>query len=267
MSAPRRFARYALAAGPRYAAIAGGEALVLDGAPWLGGRPTGERLRPVDDEGRGPSPRLAPVEPRKIVCVGRNYAAHAAELGNAPPPEPLLFFKPSSALLAPDGVLELPPPWLSERVEHEAELGIVVGARLRRASEREAAAAIFGYTVAGDVTARDLQKKDGQWARAKGMDGFCPVGPVVVGGLDAGALEIRASVSGVVRQRGTTADMIWSPPALLTFISQAMTLEPGDLVLTGTPAGVGPLAPGDELRMAIGGIGELVVHVRAAPES
>lgn len=211
----------------------------------------------------GPCARLAPVEPRKILCVGRNYRAHAKELGNEVPVEPMLFFKPSTSLLDPGGEVVLPPSAISARVEHEAELAIVVGAPLKRADEAAAAAAIFGATVACDVTARDLQKKDGQWWRAKGVDTFCPVGPVVVSGLDLTELPIVCSVNGELRQRGNTRDMIFSVPRVLSFVSQVMTLEPGDLILTGTPEGVGPLAAGDQLRIDVDGIGALTVGVRA----
>ncbi|HZO13969.1 MAG TPA: fumarylacetoacetate hydrolase family protein, partial [Polyangiaceae bacterium] len=209
----------------------------LDAPPWLGGRRTGERVT------QGTA--IAPVAPSKIVCIGRNYRAHAAELGNEVPAEPLLFLKPPSAILGPGGAIELPPQ--SQRVEHEVELGVVVGAPLRRASEAQAREAIWGYTIVADITARDLQRSDGQWTRAKGFDTFCPVGPVVVRGLDAAALDITCTVSGVVRQRGSTADMVFGPAALLAYISQVMTLEPGDLVSTGTPEGVGPLKSGDNV--------------------
>lgn len=259
----RRFARIARSQQPAYVELIAGAAHVLDRAPWLGGETTGECLPGFDDEAVGPCARLAPVEPRKILCVGRNYRAHAKELGNEVPVEPMLFFKPSTSLLDPGGEVVLPPSAISARVEHEAELAIVVGAPLKRADEAAAAAAIFGATVACDVTARDLQKKDGQWWRAKGMDTFCPVGPVVVSGLDLTELPIVCSVNGELRQRGNTRDMIFSVPRVLSFVSQVMTLEPGDLILTGTPEGVGPLAAGDQLRIDVDGIGALTVGVRA----
>jgi 2-keto-4-pentenoate hydratase/2-oxohepta-3-ene-1,7-dioic acid hydratase in catechol pathway len=259
-----RFARLAVVGGdPAWAELEGGVAWLLDDAPYRGGARTGERLEGVDDEGRGPARRLAPVTPSKIVCIGRNYRAHAAELGHDVPAEPLLFFKPPSALLEPDGRIDLPPQ--SKRVEHEAELGVVVGKRLRDADEQEAVEAIFGYTIVADVTARDLQRSDGQWSRAKGFDTFCPVGPVLVTGLDDAALGIRCTVSGELRQDGTTADMIFRPAFLLSYVSQAMTLEPGDLLATGTPEGVGPLVDGDRLAIAIDGIGELCLSVTKRP--
>jgi 2-keto-4-pentenoate hydratase/2-oxohepta-3-ene-1,7-dioic acid hydratase in catechol pathway len=259
----KRYARFALADGRRvFARLEDGHARVLDAAPWLGGTPTAERIEGVDVEARtAHATRLAPVAPAKILCVGRNYKAHAAELGNEVPPEPLLFLKPSSSLLDPDGTLELPPPSISSRIDHEAELAVVIGRRTRRASLEEAAASIFGCTIAGDITARDLQKKDGQWTRAKGMDGFCPVGPVLVTGLDPQALTIVCRVSGVERQRGVTSDMFFPIAHVIAYASQVMTLEPGDLLLTGTPPGVGPLKAGDLLEIEVPGIGTLRTHV------
>lgn len=266
MITTRRFGRFALPDGRRvFAEIDGGAARVLGGAPWLGGAPTGETIAGVDAEGRTEhATRLAPVAPPKILCVGRNYRAHAAELGNEMPAEPLLFLKPSSSLLDPDGTLELPPLSISGRVDHEAEVAVVIGRRARRVTFQEAAACIFGCTVAGDITARDLQKKDGQWTRAKGMDGFCPIGPVVVTGLDPQALTIACRVNGDERQRGVTSDMFFTIAAVIAHASQVMTLEPGDVLLTGTPSGVGPLQAGDALEIEVAEIGTLRVHVAAA---
>jgi 2-keto-4-pentenoate hydratase/2-oxohepta-3-ene-1,7-dioic acid hydratase in catechol pathway len=259
------FARLALTPiRAAFAVLDQGKAHVLDAPPWLGGKRTSEVLEGIDAEGRGGPPRLAPVLPTKILCVGRNYAAHAAELGNDVPKEPLLFLKPPSALLGPDGTIELPPATLAERIEHEVELAVVVGARLRHASVDEARRAIFGLTCAGDITARDLQKRDGQWTRAKGMDTFCPVGPVVVTGLDPQALTVRCLVNDEPRQEGRTATMIFPVAEVLAYASQVMTLEPGDLVLTGTPSGVGPLADGDALTLSIERIGSMRLRVAAA---
>jgi 2-keto-4-pentenoate hydratase/2-oxohepta-3-ene-1,7-dioic acid hydratase in catechol pathway len=237
----------------------------MDGAPWAGGARTGELVAAVDDEGGGASARpLAPVSPGKILCVGRNYVAHANELGHDVPVEPLLFLKPSSSLLDPGGTVELPPTSISNRVDHEAELALIIGRRTRRVSADEAMSAVFGYTIAGDITARDLQKKDGQWTRAKGMDGFCPTGPVVVMGLDPSALSIVCRVNGEVRQQGKTRDMLFSVATVIAYASQVMTLEPGDLLLTGTPPGVGPLHDGDALEIEIPPIGTLRVRMAAA---
>jgi 2-keto-4-pentenoate hydratase/2-oxohepta-3-ene-1,7-dioic acid hydratase in catechol pathway len=261
-----RFARLALPDGRRvYAELTDHHAVLLHGAPWSGGGATGEIVPGIDAEGHGAgAQRLAPVTPSKIVCVGRNYQAHASELGNEVPVEPLLFFKPPSSLLDPDGTIELPPSSISNRVDHEAELAVVIGRRVRRVGAEEAAAAIFGCTIAGDITARDLQKKDGQWTRAKGMDTFCPTGPVVVTGLDPQALSITCRVNGETRQSGVTADMIFSVAAVIAYASQVMTLEPGDLVVTGTPPGVGPLHDGDALEIEVPGIGTLRARVAAA---
>ncbi|MCE7891826.1 MAG: fumarylacetoacetate hydrolase family protein [Myxococcales bacterium] len=200
-------------------------------------------------------PRLSPAAPTKIVCVGRNYGAHARELGNEVPKEPLLFMKPPSSLLAPDGTVFLPPE--SERVEHEAELAVVIGTQGRRIPVARALDHVFGYTIACDVTARDLQKKDGQWTRAKGFDGFCPLGPEVVQGVDPGALGVRLRVNGQARQDGNTRDMVFDVATLVAHVSNVMTLEPGDLILTGTPEGVGPLVAGDRVEVEIDGIGVL----------
>ncbi|HET9515264.1 MAG TPA: fumarylacetoacetate hydrolase family protein [Gemmatimonadales bacterium] len=201
------------------------------------------------------------IAPSKIVCVGRNYAAHAREMGNEVPSQPLLFLKPPSALIGPGDPIIIPPE--SGRVEHEAEIGVVIGRRLRRASRQQAEEAIGGFTCVNDVTARDLQKTDGQWGRAKGFDSFCPAGPAVVKGLDWRRLEVIGRVNGEERQRGRTSEMHFDIPTLLAFISNAMTLEPGDLVLTGTPAGVGPLRPGDEVEVEVPGVGVLRNPVQA----
>lgn len=198
---------------------------------------------------------MIPVNPTKIVCIGRNYLAHARELGNELPPEPLIFLKPPSALLAPGAPIILPPQ--SQQVEYEGEIGVVVLERLKGVSVAQAERARLGFVCVNDVTARDLQKSDGQWSRAKGFDTFCPVGPAVVEGLDWRTLEVRTRVNGVERQHGRTADMAYSIPVILAYISSVMTLEPGDLIPTGTPAGVGRLAPGDEVEVEVPGVGIL----------
>jgi 2-keto-4-pentenoate hydratase/2-oxohepta-3-ene-1,7-dioic acid hydratase in catechol pathway len=195
--------------------------------------------------------------PGKIVCVGRNYAAHARELGNPMPERPLLFLKPPSAVIGDGDTIILPDA--SRQVEHEAEIGVVLGRRLRRADEQAARAAVGGLACVNDVTARDLQKSDGQWTRAKGFDTFCPIGAVVPVAPDADlrALEVIGRVNGAVRQHGFAADMAFPIPFLLSYISHIMTLEPGDLVATGTPEGVGPLTAGDVVEVEIPGIGVL----------
>jgi len=202
--------------------------------------------------------------PGKIVCVGRNYREHAAELGNVVPERPLLFLKPPSAVIGDGDAIVLPAA--SRQVEHEGEIGVVLGSRLRGADEAAARAAIVGVTCVNDVTARDLQKADGQWTRAKGFDTFCPMGPrlfAVGPAFDLAELEVCCRVNGVERQRGRAADMVFAIPQLLAFISHVMTLEPGDLVVTGTPAGVGPLVDGDVVEVEIPGVGVLRNPVRS----
>jgi 2-keto-4-pentenoate hydratase/2-oxohepta-3-ene-1,7-dioic acid hydratase in catechol pathway len=259
----RRFARAQVSGRAAWLELEGGAAHELEGAPWLGSERTGARVESVDEEGRGLA-LLAPASPSKIVCIGRNYHAHARELGNEVPKEPLLFMKAPSSLVGPGGAVELPPARLAERVDHEAELAVVVGHRLRRATPAEARAAVFGATAACDVTARDLQKRDGQWTRAKGMDTFCPLGPVLVTGLPLEDLAVRCRVDGKLRQDGRTSAMIFSIGEVLAYISETITLEPGDLVLTGTPEGVGPLADGNQLEVEIEGVGTLSVRVQAS---
>ncbi len=198
------------------------------------------------------------TKPTKIVCVGRNYAEHAKELGNPMPKEPLIFLKPPSAVIRDGEPIVLPR--MSQRVEHEGEIAVVIGARLTRVSERQALDGVAGITCANDVTARDLQKTDGQWTRAKGFDTFCPVGPRVVPLKQIGdlaRLEVHCRVNGQERQHGKAADMAFPISMVLCYISQVMTLEPGDLVLTGTPAGIGPLAAGDVVEVEIPQVGVL----------
>lgn len=221
---------------------------LLTAAPWAGGVEEGSVV-PVDE-------LLCPVEPTKIVCVGRNYRAHAEELGNEVPSEPLLFLKPPSSLVAHGARIAWPAA--SDRVDYEGEIAVVIGRSFRGGSRDEAVASIFGVTCANDVTARDLQKKDGQFTRGKGFDTFCPCGPWIetsVGALDA--LEVSTVVDGEERQRGTTDLMIFSIPTLLDYIGSIMTLVPGDLVLTGTPAGVAPMVEGQTVEVTVGGVGTL----------
>lgn len=204
-----------------------------------------------------------PLRPSKILCVGRNYRAHAAELGNDVPAAPLLFFKPPSALLGNGEAIVLPPE--SARVEYEGEIAVVLGARLRHASPEEALAAVSHVLPLNDVTARDLQRTDGQWTRAKGFDTFCPVGtPVPAHDVDLESLEIVTTVDGVERQRGRASDMVFSIAAVLSYASRIMTLEVGDLVTTGTPEGVGPLEAGATVRVEIPGVGAVENPVRRA---
>ena len=200
---------------------------------------------------------LPPVRPSKIVCVGRNYREHAAELGNEVPQEPLLFFKPPSSLLPPGGTIVRPPA--SDRTDYEGELGLVIAKRCSRLrADEDVRPYILGYTCVNDVTARDLQNKDGQWTRAKGFDTFCPVGPVVVEGLDPWTgVQVETRVNGELKQSGNTRDFIFSLGAILRYISQIMTLVPGDLIATGTPKGVGPVDAGDVVEITVEGVGVL----------
>ena len=204
---------------------------------------------------------LPPVKPSKIVCVGRNYREHAAELGNPMPSEPLLFLKAPSAVVGDGDAIELPKA--SERVEHEGELGLVIGRRCSRLdADEDPLAYVLGYTCLNDVTARDLQRRDVQFTRGKSFDTFCPVGPYVVTGLDPSDLSVETRVNGEVRQSGRTSAMAFPVPFLLRYISHAMTLEPGDLIATGTPAGVGPLKDGDTVEVEVEGVGVLRNTVR-----
>jgi 2-keto-4-pentenoate hydratase/2-oxohepta-3-ene-1,7-dioic acid hydratase in catechol pathway len=193
--------------------------------------------------------QACPVLPSKILCVGRNYVAHAKELGNEVPAEPLLFLKPSSSLIGPNEAIAIPAA--TQKVEHEAELGVVIGKRARNVSREAALSHVFGYVCVCDVTARDLQKKDGQWTRAKGFDTFCPVGPFIETEFDPSDARVVCRVNGQTRQDGTTAKMIFDVPTLIAYASGVMTLEPGDLLVTGTPEGVGPLVTGDQLEVEI----------------
>ncbi len=206
---------------------------------------------------------LAPVIPRsKVIGVGRNYRDHAQEFGNAVPAEPLLFLKPNTAVIGPGDPIVL--PWQSREVHFEGELAVVIGKMCRNISLDQAAGVIFGYTCANDVTARDLQKSDGQWSRAKGFDTFCPLGPWVETEALPGHWQLSTHVSGQLKQSASAADLVHGIPQLVQYISQAFTLLPGDVILTGTPAGVGPLAAGERVRVSIEGLGYLENPVVAA---
>src|SRR5687767_13019908 len=205
---------------------------------------------------------LVELVPGKIIGIGQNYRAHAAEMGKGIPEEPLMFLKPRSALLADGGQIVRPP---YDQVHFEGELGVVIGQRARSVARERALDYVMGLTCVNDVTVRDLQKKDGQWTRAKGFDTFCPLGPRIVAGLDPSNLRITTRVNGVVKQDSSTSDLIFDVPSLIAFVSQHMTLEPGDVISTGTPSGVGPLSPGDVVEVEIEGIGVLRNPVNARP--
>jgi 2-keto-4-pentenoate hydratase/2-oxohepta-3-ene-1,7-dioic acid hydratase in catechol pathway len=200
---------------------------------------------------------MSVARPGKIIGIGRNYRDHATELGHAVPAKPLLFFKPPTAVIADGAAIVLPPE--SQQVDFEGEIGVVIGRALRRATEAQARGAIAGITCVNDVTARDLQRTDEQWTRAKGFDTFCPLGPrlVSVDPRQLDTLEVFCRVNGTERQHGRARDMVFPIPALVSFVSHVMTLEPGDLIATGTPAGVGPLAPGDVVEVEVPGVGVL----------
>jgi 2-keto-4-pentenoate hydratase/2-oxohepta-3-ene-1,7-dioic acid hydratase in catechol pathway len=202
---------------------------------------------------------LAPTVPSKIICVGRNYRDHASEMGNDVPVEPLIFFKPPSAIIGPGDQIKLPPSTLTQRVDYEGELAFIIGKRCSKLTDKDSVSDfIRGYTCANDVTARDLQKKDGQWTRAKGFDTFCPLGPIVTDEVDVTAgIDLTTRLNGDEKQRGNTREFIFAIDAVLRYITAAITLEPGDLILTGTPAGVSPMKAGDVVEVSIAGIGTL----------
>jgi 2-keto-4-pentenoate hydratase/2-oxohepta-3-ene-1,7-dioic acid hydratase in catechol pathway len=254
-----KIGRVSTAAGPVWVAEEDGQLLDLPDGPFDGRQRPGAVLGEV-----GSSRLLAPTAPSKIVCVGRNYVEHAAEHGSAVPAEPLLFLKPPSSVIGPGDAIVLPP--LSHQVEHECELAVVIGRRGRDIAEDRAFEHVLGVSCANDVTARDLQRADSQWTRGKGFDTFCPLGPWIVTGLsepEVSDLELACRVNGEVRQRARTSQMVFTPANLIAYISRVMTLEPGDLILTGTPAGVSPLHPGDEVTVEIEGVGRLTNPVEA----
>ena len=204
---------------------------------------------------------LAPVIPRsKVVCIGKNYADHAAEMGGVVPDEPIIFLKPNTSVIGPNDTIVWPE--MSERVDHESELAIVIGRLCKDVPIERVNDVIFGYTIANDVTARDLQKKDGQWTRAKSFDTFCPVGPWIDTDFIPGTQKITATVNGEIKQSAHLSDMIFKVPEIINFVSRVMTLLPGDIILTGTPAGIGPMVAGADATMAIEGLGELTNKVR-----
>ena len=244
-----RLARIAHAGGVAFASIEGDEVLEIAEHPF--GRPnfTGKRWPLADVR------LLAPILPSKVIAVGRNYAAHAAEFGNEVPTAPMIFIKPSTSVIGPNVAVKLPAA--SERVDYEGELAVVIGQPIRNVPASRAASVILGYTIANDVSARDLQKSDGQWGRAKGFDTFCPLGPWIETSIDPSDLELRTEVDGEVKQRSRTSLLIHKIPELIEFVSGVMTLLPGDVILTGTPEGVGPMTDGQTVSVTVEGIGTL----------
>ncbi|MEV5715952.1 fumarylacetoacetate hydrolase family protein [Amycolatopsis mediterranei] len=248
-----RLARIAHPGGVAFASIEGDgdDAQVLEIAEHPFGQPnfTGKRWPLADVR------LLAPILPSKVIAVGRNYAKHAAEFGNDVPSEPMLFIKPSTTIIGPNAAIRRPSG--IGRVDFEGELAIVIGQPVKNVPAARAASVILGYTVANDVSARDLQKSDGQWGRAKGFDTFCPIGPWIETSIDASDLSLRAEVDGELKQDGRTSDLVHRIPELVEFVSGVMTLLPGDIILTGTPEGVGPIEGGQSVSITIEGIGTL----------
>jgi 2-keto-4-pentenoate hydratase/2-oxohepta-3-ene-1,7-dioic acid hydratase in catechol pathway len=245
-----RTCRFVRAGHVAYGLIEGVEVRPLNAPPWAGGLPEG-RSSPLSEV-----TLLAPVEPSKIVGVGKNYRSHARELGSDVPAEPLLFIKPSTAVIGPGERIVLPEA--SKEVHYEAELAIVIGrATSRLATAAEAKEAIFGFTCLNDVTARDIQRAEGHYTRSKAFDTFCPIGPVIETRIDPLDASVVCRVNGNERQRGFTRDMVYDPYLLVSFISRVMTLLPGDVITTGTPEGIGPLKPGDRVEVEVSGIGVL----------
>ena len=260
-----RYCRFQTSEGPQYGEVIerGGELRIerllppFEEDPWtenLTARPATRKFEPFL---LSTAQLLAPVVPRKLVCIGRSYREHAAELGNEVPKEPLLFLKAPTAVIAAGDAIRIPV--LSQRVDFEGELAVVIGRRATRlGAEEDVRPYIRGYTIVNDVTARDLQKSDGQWSRAKGFDTFCPMGPLVTDEIDpADGLSVETRLNGEVKQHGTTKDLIFDIPALLRHITAAMTLLPGDVIPTGTPAGVAPMKSGDRVEVTVEGIGTL----------
>ncbi len=243
-------------AAPAYGLLEDSQLRELTAAPWTAWSRTPRTWRVSDVK------LLAPVEPAKIVCIGRNYAAHAAELGNEVPTEPLIFLKPSSSVVGPGDPVVLPT--YSQRVEHEGELAMVIGRRCAHLRDTDDALEyVLGYTCLNDVTARDLQKADVQFTRAKGFDTFCPVGPHIETELDPANVLVETYVNGALRQSGSTSLMIYPCAFMVRWLSRMMTLHPGDIISTGTPSGVGPLAPGDSVEVRVAGVGVLRNPVHA----
>ncbi|MPY99861.1 MAG: DUF2437 domain-containing protein [Actinophytocola sp.] len=250
-----RLARIAHPAGVAFASIEGDEVLEIADHPFGDPNFTGKRWPLADVR------LLAPILPTKIIAVGKNYAAHAAEFGGEVPETPLIFMKPNTTVVGPDVPIKLPPS--SERVDFEGELAVVIGQPVKNVSAARASAAIRGYTIANDVTARDQQRADVQFTRAKSYDTFCPLGPWIETAVDPADLEIRTEVDGEVKQQARTSDIVHKVNDLVEFVSGIMTLLPGDVILTGTPEGVGPFAEGQKVSVTVEGIGTLTNPVQA----
>ncbi|MFD0737071.1 fumarylacetoacetate hydrolase family protein [Planotetraspora mira] len=251
-----RIARFSTGDGVAFGVVEEGEQVIakIDGHPFGGIQLTGERYPLAEVR------VVAPMLPSKVIAIGRNYADHAKEMGNEAPAEPIVFLKPNTSVIGSGEAIAYPEK-LSERVDFEGELAVVIGRLCREVPVERAFDVIFGYTCANDVTARDLQSKDGQWTRAKGFDTFCPLGPWIETSLDPSDLALTTTVNGELRQSARTSLLLHDIPALIAHVSAFMTLLPGDVILTGTPAGVGPLSVGDEVSIGIEGIGTLTNRV------
>ncbi|MBA2457086.1 MAG: fumarylacetoacetate hydrolase family protein [Nocardioidaceae bacterium] len=256
-----RIARFSTNGDPRFGVVGDDAGTAVVGV--LEGDPLHSRLRLSGEKLRLDAVRLlAPVLPRsKVVGIGRNYAAHAAEMGNDPPQQPLVFFKPNTSVVGPHDAIVYPTQTRS--LHFEGELAVVIKRICRDVDVSDVPKVVYGYTVGNDVTARDLQERDGQWARAKGFDSFCPLGPWIETELDVGDLAVTTTLNGERRQDGRTAQMIFDVPTLVSYVSSFTTLLPGDVILTGTPAGVGPMEAGDEVAVTVEGIGTLANPVVA----
>jgi len=249
-----RYIRYTIDGVTAYGIVDNNLVQELTAPPWSDPERTGHTFY------LGDVVLQAPCQPGKVVCVGLNYRDHVQEFGKVVPDEPVLFLKPGTAVTGTG--TDIVYPAMSRQVDYEAELGVVIGRRIRGAKPEAIRESVFGYTCGNDVTARDLQRRDGQWTRAKSFDTFCPLGPWIVTGIDPGNLNIRLIHNGVVKQDSTTAKMIFPVDRLISFISEVMTLEPGDVILTGTPSGVGAVNPGDEVAVEIELIGTLKNRIR-----
>lgn len=255
---PLQYIRFSLDGNTYYGLLQGNQIVIIEGDIFADYKFT-DRVVPLEDV-----TLLPPCQPGSIVCVGLNYRQHALEMGLELPSEPIIFLKPHTSLLPHQGDIVY---WPSVgRLDYEAELAIIIGRQCHMVSEEDAMQYVFGYTIANDVTARDLQRKDGQWTRAKSFDTFCPLGPSIVTGIDAGNLRLKAILNGQVQQDGSTADLIFNIPQLVSFVSQVFTLNPGDIILTGTPSGIGPMQVGDEIQIEIEGLGTLTNRV-VAPQT
>ena len=254
-----RVARVLSDGSARYAVVEGAEARLIEGAPY-----DGVTLSNAPPEEFAALSLLVPVEPTTVFAVGRNYAAHAQEMGTLVRDEPTVFLKPPGSLLPSGGTVVLPPTAVSQRVEHEAELAVVIGKRARNVNRDQALSYVFGYTCADDVSARDIQRADVTPTRAKGFDTFCPLGPWIETDVSTDALAIRCTVNGELRQDGNTNQLLFDVATIVSWISGWATLRPGDVILTGSPAGTGPLVAGDVVEIEVEGIGRLVHNVAAA---